>query len=61
MAVVVATIVMVTGSFDDVGRVDGRFRRWWRLLATVTITTVMATCSFDDCGPRMKKIGVIFK
>ena len=44
-----AKIAMVTGSFDDVGSVDGRFHRLWQLPATVIITTVMVTGGFDVC------------
>jgi hypothetical protein len=54
-------MAMVTASFDNVGSVDGRFRRQRRPPATVRMITVMATGGFENCGPRMKEIGVVFK
>ena len=56
-----AKMAITTGSFDDVGSVDGRSRRLRRLPATVTMTTVLATGSIEDCEPRMKEIRVVFE
>ena len=56
-----AKMAITTGSFDDVGSVDGRSRRLRRLPATVTMTTVLATGSIEDCEPWMKEIRVVFE